>query len=422
MLRLIIFVLLSLSFFNIAAAKELKVNVLTKNQNGVIYSIERPLLIVYGIDFDKAIRKATKFSQSHCESFSKDSYNFYSEGKSLYALDKYGTTNSAFEATFGYLQDLDESKVSIWKVRYFCANSPQEAKQLFDKRFSIFSQSYKSELDRGSSLYFNNNKSYFDPKEAPVVKIAEKPKKKEKPKVSDDKDDNKIIAAASGSGFLINYSGLLITNHHVIDNCDKVKISYNGNEFLGTIISSDKTNDISLIKTTIKPKQVYKIEKDDVTLLEDIIIAGFPLGKRVSTSIKTSKGSVTALAGYNDNYSEFQTDAALNQGNSGGPIINQKGNVLGIAVAAYGKQEGVESFNFGIKSSTLKTFANANQIKFLPPNKNELSNAELGKLITEATVYIECFMTVAKLKKILLQEENRKAILPNNWFIFNWAL
>ena len=69
MLRLIIFVLLSLSFFNIAAAKELKVNVLTKNQNGVIYSIERPLLIVYGIDFDKAIRKATKFSQSHCESF-----------------------------------------------------------------------------------------------------------------------------------------------------------------------------------------------------------------------------------------------------------------------------------------------------------------------------------------------------------------
>ena len=62
--------------------------------------------------------------------------------------------------------------------------------------------------------------------------------------------------------------------------------------------------------------------------LEDVIVAGFPLGKQISSAIKTHKGVVTALAGAGDNYSFFQTDAAINQGNSGGPIINQKGKVF----------------------------------------------------------------------------------------------
>ncbi len=222
-------------------------------------------------------------------------------------------------------------------------------------------------------------------------------------------DDNKVVAAASGSGFFVSRSGHIITNHHVVEGCDAVKVSFKGDDIKAKILAVDKMNDLAILKSNITPQQVYSVATEDATLLENIIIAGYPLGKKVSSSIKTSKGSITSLSGYGDNFSEFQTDAALNQGNSGGPVMNQKGNIVGVAVAAYGKKEGVESFNFGIKSSTLKIFASSNGLKFLPPNDRDLSNKDLGQLITKATVYLECYMTEAKIKKMIADANNQKA-------------
>ncbi len=222
-------------------------------------------------------------------------------------------------------------------------------------------------------------------------------------------EDNKIVAAASGTGFFVSNTGHIITNNHVTEGCDVVKVSFKGDQIEAKVLAADKVNDLAIAKSNINPIKVYSVSTKDVTLLEDVIIAGYPLGKSVSAAIKTSKGSVTALAGYKDNYSEFQTDAALNQGNSGGPIMNQTGNVVGVAVANFGKKAGVESFNFGIKSSTLRAFANSNGLKFLPPNNKEMSNKELGQLITGGTVYLECWMTVAKIKQLIAQENNRKA-------------
>ena len=243
-----------------------------------------------------------------------------------------------------------------------------------------------------------------------IVKKAEKgSEERTRPKPKQSYDDNKIVAASSGSGFFVSSSGHIITNHHVIDGCNNIKVNFSGDQIEGKILAIDKVNDLAIVKSNISPLKVYPVSSEDVSLLEDIIIAGYPLGKKVSSSIKTSKGSITALAGYGDNFSEFQTDAALNQGNSGGPIINQKGNVVGVAVAAYGKKQGVESFNFGIKSSTLRTFANSNNLNFLPPNLNEMTNKDLGQLITEATVYLECWMTIANIRKMIAQSENKKA-------------
>ena len=84
----------------------------------------------------------------------------------------------------------------------------------------------------------------------------------------------------------------------------------------------DKINDLDILKSNLIPNQAYSIGTEDAALLKDIIIACYFLGKKVSVAIKTSKGSITALVGYGDNYSEFQTDVVLNQDNSGRLIMN----------------------------------------------------------------------------------------------------
>ena len=217
--------------------------------------------------------------------------------------------------------------------------------------------------------------------------------------------DNEIVPASSGSGFFVSRVGHVISNNHVIEGCQTVNVIYHGKEFKANIVAVDKINDLAILKTDIRPEKVYSISKEDPQLLEQVIVAGYPLGKKVSESIKASTGTVTALAGSGDNYSEFQTDAALNSGNSGGPIIDNFGNVVGVAVSKI-QSEGVEGFNFGVKSSILKIFANSNGLKFLPPNRREMKKKNLGNLITKGTVYIDCLMTGKQIKEIIAMKSN----------------
>jgi len=222
-------------------------------------------------------------------------------------------------------------------------------------------------------------------------------------------DDNEIVPASSGTGFFVSKQGHLITNDHVVNGCDPVKIIHEGKDYEAEILVVDKMNDLAIIKANIIPKIVYSISNEDARMTETVYIAGFPLGKTISSAIKASKGTVTALAGIGNNYAEFQTDAALNSGNSGGPIINEKGNVVGVAVSKW-QEEGVEGFNFGVKSSVLRIFANANELKFLPVKRKIMKLEEREALITGATVYLECWMTGKQIKALIAKKNSRKAI------------
>jgi hypothetical protein len=272
----------------------------------------------------------------------------------------------------------------------------------------------KSEIEHAEKLYkFYYNLDLSSPSAkiygAKIINNNESTVKKDSsPKKYDwmnKYNDNDIIPAGSGTGFFINRDGILLSNYHVIQGCASVSLYHNGVKYSSNIIASDRTNDIAIISSSKKSNQYFRVDKDGPSLLEEIFVAGYPLGLKVSNSLKVSSGRVSSLAGFGDNYANFQLDAAINPGNSGGPIINKKGNVVGIAVAYLPSAQG---FNFGIKSSTVNSFVNSNKINFSLPNMTEMSNKELSKLMNEATVFIECSMKVKDIKAAIEKEDTKK--------------
>ncbi len=249
------------------------------------------------------------------------------------------------------------------------------------------------------------------------TEITKKYAKNKKQKLEQEKKKNTPISASSGTGFFISSEGHIISNNHVIDACHTVNINYQGNIKPAKVISRDRANDLALLQVDIDPKDIFVISSNDTMLLEEVYVAGYPFGKSVSSSIKVTKGVVSSLSGLGDNFSNIQIDAALQPGNSGGPIINNKGLVVGVAVAKLDFKQAIktygaipENINFGVKSSVLHSFTKSNNIKINNANNEKIINTKkLAEIIQNATVYVDCWMTASKIKEM----KTKKTMFPN---------
>jgi len=162
-----------------------------------------------------------------------------------------------------------------------------------------------------------------------------------------------------GSGFFISKDGYIITNNHVVDNAIKVKIkTIDDNEYTAKIIGTDPKTDLALLK--IKANNLPYIELGDsnkVEVGEWVLAIGNPLNQdlTVTSGIISAKGRQLGLADYED---FLQTDAAINRGNSGGPLINMEGKVIGINSAIIAPAGGNVGIGFAIPSSMAKKVIN----------------------------------------------------------------
>ena len=195
-------------------------------------------------------------------------------------------------------------------------------------------------------------------------------------------------SGSSGTAFFINKRGYLLTNNHVVEGCTLSKISYKNKEYDTKLIATDKTLDLALLKAEIKPKTFLNFSNDEAKKLNKVYVAGYPLGKGLSDDLKISSGIVSSIKGFEDNSNEIQIDAPINPGNSGGPIINEKGDLIAIAVAGITKAQNI---NFGIKSSAAERFLKSNNINVDKSSYSRSKNNEqLRNILEEGTVYTYC--------------------------------
>ena len=171
-----------------------------------------------------------------------------------------------------------------------------------------------------------------------------------------------IPVAAYGSGVIVKSNGFIVTNNHVVDGAEKVEVTLHDNrKFEAKVVGTDTSNDLALLKIEAISLPFLELgDSDELRVGETIISVGNPLGVKELSSTVT-KGIVSAkmraLRGDQNSPSLpslIQTDAAMNQGCSGGAIVNKKGELIGVNVAIATKNQSFVGYSYAIPSNIVK--------------------------------------------------------------------
>jgi len=254
---------------------------------------------------------------------------------------------------------------------------------------------------------------------AQKVTPPEPPSDRRSPPTKSAPDNTKLVLVGAGSSFVISKNGHLLTNQHVVDGCQIVTIHLPSGLKKALVVATDDTNDLALLKTDLEDDNFVPISGTNVSLLEDVVVAGYPLSGSLSTTVKVTKGVVSSLAGLGNDYSQIQIDAAIQPGNSGGPILNDQGNVVAVTVAALNKEfflkeQGTipENTNFGIKSSTARAFVDANGVKLPQPYSRTMSRRDMADLITKTTHLVGCWVSRATAQQMASDQKQELSVTP----------
>ena len=235
----------------------------------------------------------------------------------------------------------------------------------------------------------------------PLNRIEEEAKKRteenkkavrEKDRQENNTKSNDIPSNSGGSGtaFFVDNKGHVITNNHVVKGFEnRAKIFYDNEDVKLKFIACDEQLDLALLKANVQNEEYIEIADKVVKKMQNIVAAGYPLGKHLSDDLKFTSGIVSSLKGPGNNSAIMQIDAALNPGNSGGPIVDkEKGHLAGVAVSGL-RKDITEGINYGIKASRVKEFLESNRI-VLKSRTDKSDKLDVSERLEDATVYISC--------------------------------
>lgn len=182
----------------------------------------------------------------------------------------------------------------------------------------------------------------------------------------DENENSKIVSQnsnnwkPSGTGFFIDKKGYIATNYHVIKEAKEIQVTINGKSYNATLVISDEQNDLTILKindNTFTPLQNlnynFKSETSDVGT--SVIALGFPLTTLLGEEIKVTNGIISSKTGMKGDITSYQISVPIQPGNSGGPLFDNDGNLIGITSSGINRKlDLTENVNYAIKTKYLK--------------------------------------------------------------------
>ena len=201
---------------------------------------------------------------------------------------------------------------------------------------------------------------------------------------------------SSGTGFYVNKKGIMITNNHVVKNCSKIKVDGSN----AVVKSFDTTNDLALLQVESLPASVPDFRSGrGIRLGDGVTVAGYPLRSVLGSGLNVVTGTVASLSGIKNNSSRLQITAPVNSGNSGGPLFDSFGRVVGVIVSKINNAkareilgEEIQGANFAIKGSIVKSFMDMNDVDYETSSSNKnMSTADIAENAKKYTSLIKCW-------------------------------
>jgi S1-C subfamily serine protease len=299
------------------------------------------------------------------------------------------TSNDEYENVYNAnINRIGETNIYDINLEYSSGLRTDPTREIANSRIelsSLFRFVFKTSMSYSYPCLYTYNDDFDFIKEYPTPSMYEEA-------------DNPQPSEWTGTGFAIG-NGYIVTNNHVAGEAKTISIKgVKGDMNTGysaEVVATDKVNDIAILR--ISDSQFsgfgtipYAVQQRMADVGEDVFVLGYPLTQALGNEIKLTNGIISSRTGYQGNISTYQMSAPVQPGNSGGPMFDNKGNVIGIVVAGV---PGAENVGYAIKTSYLNILIESAGLNIKFPTNNSisaLSLAEKVKRVKNFVFYIEC--------------------------------
>jgi hypothetical protein len=213
-------------------------------------------------------------------------------------------------------------------------------------------------------------------------------------------ETNPTKPAATGSGFIVSRAGDIVTNDHVIEGCRETKVVRSGRRVPAQIVAKDPGSDVAIVRLSEPVQDMASFrEAQPPRPAEPVLVVGYPLQGLLTSDASVTTGIVSALAGLHNDKKQLQITAPVQPGNSGGPLVDAAGNVIGIVVGklnalrlAQATGQIPENVNFAVNAELARALLDKSGVRYeTKPPSDPLPTPTVAERALKFTVMIEFY-------------------------------